>query len=215
MGDVDHRGRQLPVQVRDLDPRVHPQRRVEVRQGFVEQKQLRLAHDGPPDGDPLALAARKLRGVAVQIGIEVQHPRGIGDPLLDHLLRLAFLTQCQRHVLAHVQMRVKRVGLKHHRDAALRGRGPVDDVAGDAHIARGRILQPRDDAQERGLAAARRADENHEFAVLDAQADVFQDVDGAEGLAHMGQGQGGHCTGSLDETGRRGVAGTVISPPPR
>jgi hypothetical protein len=37
---------------------------------LVEQEQLRLAHDGPADGDALALAARQFRRAAVENGVK-------------------------------------------------------------------------------------------------------------------------------------------------
>jgi hypothetical protein len=47
---------------RDLDPHLDAQLGVEVRERLVEQEHLRLAHDGAPDGDALALAARERPG---------------------------------------------------------------------------------------------------------------------------------------------------------
>ena len=47
----------------------------------------------------------------------------------------------------------------------LAGGTTVDVGAVDQHAAGGRVLQPGDDAQQRGLAAARRADEDDELAV--------------------------------------------------
>ena len=48
------------LQLGDLEPHLHAQRRVEVGQRLVEQEGLRLAHDGAADGDALALAAGEL-----------------------------------------------------------------------------------------------------------------------------------------------------------
>ena len=39
------------------------------------------------------------------------------------------------------------------------------------------LLEPRDHAQKRGLAAARRADEHHELAVLHFQVDALDDLE--------------------------------------
>ena len=49
-------------------------------------------------------------------------------------------------------------------------------------LPRGRVLEPGDQPQQRGLAAARRADEDDELAVVDGEVDVGDDVDLAEGL---------------------------------
>jgi len=48
------------------------QRRVEVRQWFVEKKGRRLAHDRPADGHALALTAGKLSRPAFQVVGEVE-----------------------------------------------------------------------------------------------------------------------------------------------
>ena len=46
------------------------------------------------------------------------------------------------------------------------------------------LLEPRDHAQQRGLAAARGADEDAELPVLDGDVDAADDVRGAEVLLH-------------------------------
>jgi hypothetical protein len=46
----------------------------------------------------------------------------------------------------------------------------------------GDLLEAGDHPQQGGLAAARRADEHDEFAVLDLQLDVLQDLHVAVGL---------------------------------
>ena len=54
-------------------------------------------------------------------------------------------------------VRVERVVLEHHRDVALGRLEVVDHAAADRDLAAGDLLQPRDHAQQRDLAAARRA----------------------------------------------------------
>ena len=67
MGDVDHRRLQVLVQFGDLKAHVDTQRRVKVRQRFVKEKRRGAAHDGPADGDALALAARQLPRPPVEV----------------------------------------------------------------------------------------------------------------------------------------------------
>ncbi len=62
-----------------LDPHLHAQLGVEIGERFVEQEHLRFLHDRPPDGDALALAARQMRGLALQVGFQLQDARGLGD----------------------------------------------------------------------------------------------------------------------------------------
>ena len=57
MRDIDRGGAERLLQACDLEPHLHPQRRIEVGQWLVEKKGLRLAHDCPADRHPLALAA--------------------------------------------------------------------------------------------------------------------------------------------------------------
>lgn len=68
----------------------------------------------------------------------------------------------------------------------------------DQHAAGGRVLQAGDDAQQGRLAAARRADEDDEFAILDVEVDAFQHIDGAEGFLDILDLQRAHGCSSLD-----------------
>ncbi len=54
------------MQQREFSAHVAAQLGVKVRQRFIEQKHLRLTHDGAADGDTLALAARQFFGFALQ-----------------------------------------------------------------------------------------------------------------------------------------------------
>ena len=103
-------------------------------------------------------------------------------------------------VLAHRHVRPHRVGLEHHADiaqarrhmhAALRRR---DLVAADRDHAGGRLLQARDAAQRRGLAAAGRPEQHDDLARRDAEADVVdRRAADQELLAQMRDDQfGGH-----------------------
>ncbi len=47
------------------------------------------------------------------------------------------------------------------------------------------MLEAGEHAQQRGLAAARRADEDDELALGDVDGDAVQDLDGAEGFAKV------------------------------
>ena len=67
MGDVDHR-RTKRRAVRSVPSASARAGRVKVRQRFIEQKHLRVAHNRPADGDALALPARQRLGLAVHRG---------------------------------------------------------------------------------------------------------------------------------------------------
>ncbi len=168
------------MQLGDLHARLAAQRGVEVGQRLVEQEDLGLAHDRTPDRDALALAARHLARQPLQVRPQVQDLGGAVDLLLDH--RRIGLGQAQReaHVLGDGHVRVQRVALEHHRQVALRGRQARDVAAVEDDAAGGQRLEPGDQAQQRGLAAARRADEHGELAAGDGQVDALDRLHVAE-----------------------------------
>jgi hypothetical protein len=113
--------------------------------------------------------------------------------------------QGEGHVVVDGHVRVERVGLEHHGDAALRRRHVVHDHPVDLERAAGDLLQPRDHPQKRGLAAARGADEDDQFALFDVEIDVAQHRDGAAiGLLDIGQLQIGHVSTASACGSRRG-----------
>ena len=134
------------------------------------------------DGNPLALAARELAGPPIQVVGQVQRPGRRIDTAV--LLGLVDPGHAQREgdVLPHRHVRIKRVGLEHHRQAAL-GRRDVGGVrAVDQDCAGRDVLEPRDQSQERGLAAAGGPDEDAELSVLDVQVQRGNDLQVAKAL---------------------------------
>src|SRR6266516_599273 len=73
--------------------------------------------------------------------------------------------------------------LEHHADLLVANGGEpalahardLDPI--DEDLAAGRVVEPGDDAEQRAFAAARRPDDAHELAALDAEADAVQDLD--------------------------------------
>ena len=106
-----------------------------------------------------------------------------GDLALRHLGNL----QTEAHVGRHRHMRVQRVRLEHHRNAAL-GRLVVGDIGAiEQHLAVGALFQAGNHAKQGGLTAARRADENTELAMGDVQVEPVNDRGVAKGLADLAQ----------------------------
>ncbi len=133
---------------------------------------MRLDHHRPRQRHPLLLTARELCGLALGVGLHLHRRQG----LADHL-RLLFPgdfadIQPERHILRHRHVRPQRVGLEHHARVALVGRrvGDILAVEGDAPL--GRVDEPRDHAQQRGLAAAGRPEQEEQLAGLDGQVDA-------------------------------------------
>ena len=76
--DVHERAVEIALQVLELAAHLEPQQRVERRERLVEEVRARVAHDRAADRDALALAARELRGLAVEQRLDLQH---LGRPL--------------------------------------------------------------------------------------------------------------------------------------
>jgi chemotaxis methyl-accepting protein methylase len=154
--------------------------RKDIREMAVFAVQNLMAHR-----DTLALAAGQLARVAVEQLVQVQDARRVGQPFFGGGAIGAAQLQAEGHVLAHRHVRVQRIALKHHCDVAVLGLQVVDHLVGDQHVAAGDFFQASEHAQQRALAAARRADQHHELAVGDLEADAVDDLDLAVGLVDV------------------------------
>src|SRR5690606_21979408 len=99
----------------------------------------------------------------------------------------------EAHILGDAHMRIERVGLEDHRDAALGGVRGRDVAAADADRAAVGTFQPRDHAQQRRLPAARRPDEDDEFAALCCERYAADDLGGTEGFVEIAERQFRHA----------------------
>jgi hypothetical protein len=185
VGDVDRRDPQALVQLGQLRAHRDAQLGVEVGQRLVHQERRRLAHDGPAHGDALALPARQRAGPALEQLGESEHVGDLGDAALARGPVDPPQAQAEAEVAAHGQVRIQRVVLEDHRDVALARLEAGHVALADVHGAGRRLLDARDEPQQRRLAAARRAYEDHELAVVDLERHV---VDGARAVAkRLGQ----------------------------
>ena len=184
VGDVDHRRAQPAMQV-DRSPTASA--RAAWRRGSTAARRTgrpsacarwrgrsRRAVSGRPKagpaGGPATASSRRIAG-------------RLRDPLVD--LGLGLAGQLQRE--APCSRRPSCAGRAHRTGTPLRCRGPWAATsltrAVDGDVARGDRLEPGYHPQQRGLAAARRPDEHHEFAVLDGERYVLHGLDAAVLLA--------------------------------
>ena len=82
--------------------------------------------------------------------------------------------QAEGQVAAHRHLRIERVGLEHHADAAVLGLLPGDVLAVDEDLAVGDVEQAGDAVEQRRLAAARRAEQHEELALVDVEVEVVR-----------------------------------------
>ncbi len=154
MGDEERGDAQAALQLADLRAHLHAQLGIEIRQRLVEQEKLGLAHDGTAHRDALALPAGKLARLAIEEGGDAEQPGGVVDAAADLVPPHAADLEAIGHVVEHAHMRIERVVLEDHRDVAVRRLERRDVAAFDHHAALARRLQPRDDAEQGGFAAA-------------------------------------------------------------
>jgi hypothetical protein len=206
--DVQARHAERARQLLDLEPHLHAQFRVEVRERLVEEERRGLADDRAPHRHPLPLPAGELPRLAVEKLAELEDPRRMRDARLDVGAGHAADLEPVGHVVAHVHVRIERVVLEHHGDVPVLRLDVVHDAAADADLPRGDLLQARDHPQQRRLAAARGPDDDHELAVGDLQIHAVHDLCLPEGLAHAAQDHLGHASSAR-------VAAPLTSPSPR
>jgi hypothetical protein len=178
VGD-EHRTEPEPgVELVQLRPDEIPQAGVEVAQRFVEQHDVGPGDESTGEGDPLLLPTAELRRVPIeqlravdQLGGLLDPVLGVGTPELARLQRVA-------DVLAHGHVRPQGVGLEHHADVPL-VRAEVELLRRVEHVAVAEgdaplvgCLQAGHAAQRGGLAAAARAEQDEELALLDLEVQV-------------------------------------------
>ena len=124
------------------------------------------------------------RHLVEQMG-DAHHLGDFAHALVALGLLHALHAQPELDVLRHVLVREQGVRLEHHAESAVARLDIVGQAPVDADFAGGRVLEAGDHAQRRGLAAAGRADEHHELAVLDRAREVVDGDHRSEPLAEV------------------------------
>src|SRR5215813_2199788 len=167
-------GQPLALELADHPPHLAHEERSQSFRGLVEEEQVRVAHEGTPDGQHLLLAARQL---VRAIGAALAQP---GEELL-HALEAPAPAAVARHleILADGKRGKDAATLGHEGHPALHHtiRRPVRDVlALEAHAAVPGRGEADDGADERGLAHAVAAKDPEHLARLHAEGDALQHV---------------------------------------
>ena len=131
VGDVDHGRLELVVQPGELDPHLHAQGGVEVGERLVEQEHLGLATIARPIATRWRWPPDSSLGLRVEQLVEMQDARRLADLPAALLLGHPGQPQREAHIVADRHVRVERVGLEHHGEAALGRRHVVDALAVD------------------------------------------------------------------------------------
>ncbi len=183
--DVERRYGQAFLQLDDFGSHLHAQGRVEIGERLVHEKDARLAHDCSAERHALPLAAGQLLRPPLQNLLDAQQLRGLAHAVLDFELRDFSQPHAERHVREHVEVGKQRVILEDHRDIAVVRQFVGYVLAVKQDLAVGSDLEAGDDAHRRGLAAARWADEDNEFAIRRGKGEVLNGHNIAEPLPHV------------------------------
>ena len=90
-------------------------------------------------------------------------------------------------------MRIKRIGLEHHRNAPVGWFETGDVSAADFNRPGCRFFQTGNHAKQGRFAAARWPDQNGKGAMRDFEFDIRDDFDGAEAFIDMSEMNVSHC----------------------
>src|SRR5438876_2264778 len=179
--------REIEIALQPLELRSHAvaQLGIEIRERLIQQQKLWLHHQGACEREALLLASRKLGGIAIcqlfeRYGVQYSH-----YPVADILLAQLPYLEREGGVLKYVHVRPDGVGLEHHaeiapvgcnEDALLRR---IDQPTIGFDLAGSRLLQPRNRAQRRGLAAPRGSEQREQLTLRHLERDVLHGFDGA------------------------------------
>ncbi len=182
--DHHHRGAQVGAHLGDDLQHALARGVVQRAGGLVAQQHRRLLGNGAGDGHALLLAARELRRKVIA---PRQQAHAIQRLIHGHGRRGD--VGHQRHVLGHREAGDEVVELEDEADvlaAIARERGFVGAAQAqrlEPQVARAGHVQPAQQVQQRGLAAARGAEHHQELAARDVEVDVRQRADRRRSVA--------------------------------
>jgi hypothetical protein len=133
---------ELALQPIEFDAHLLPQPSVESRDWLVHQIRFRLAHQRPPNGDALALAAGKVRRQLIEKVSYVQRIRNLYHPSTNVLWVGPTRYQRKCQVLAGAHVRKQSEILEYHRQISIGRRKLGNIAAANENFAGIRCLKP-------------------------------------------------------------------------
>jgi hypothetical protein len=150
-GGVHHDRGPFPENFLKLHPKFFPKFVVEVDQGFVQQQQLGVLHQGTGDGSSLLLSAGQLCGHTVQHAFQMERFSRFADPPVDLLFRQTADFQGRGDVVVDGQGGVVDELLVDHGDASFSHGNAGHVLAVKDDFPAGGPVKSGHDAQQRGF----------------------------------------------------------------
>jgi hypothetical protein len=174
--DEQHRLAPLQPDALQLEVHVLTGHGVQGPERLVHEQHGRVVDEAPGDGHALLHAARQLPRVALLEAAQADQPQQLGAHAPVALPVEALHVDGQQHVVEHRAPGKQHRRLEDHADVAA---GAVDERAAQPRLAGGGRQDAGEDLEQRGLAAARGADDGHELALGDVERRAVQRHDGA------------------------------------
>ena len=154
MRDIDRRDLKLMMKMLDLGTGRDAKLGVEIRQRFIHQKDVWLAHNGAGQRHPLPLATGQGRRAAVQEFGQLDHFGGAAHALIMRCRIDLPDLQRKADILIDIHVRIEAIGLKDHRDIAVLRLKVIDHLPVNLDIAGGNLLEAGNHPHRRRLATA-------------------------------------------------------------
>ena len=189
----DEHERRPEVTVQPAELLLHRRSHGEVErcQRLVEQQYARLRRQRASERDALRLTTADLRWQAIRQVRQADELEQLLGARAPRMRTYPPYLQPEGDVLEHRQMREQRIALEREAERPRLRRPLGHALVAEVDLAGRRRLEPGDDAEQRGLAAAGRAEEGHELPLLDLEHDIAKRNDAAELLADAIESDGG------------------------
>ena len=177
MGHINHGSAQFLVQALNLSAHFITQLRIKIAQGFVKQKQARIADNSATDGNALPLPPRECLRQALQKRRDTEHISGAVHTFVN-FLRFKFAgAQTKCNIFKHIEIGVKRIILEYHGNVAVSWALPCNILVTNFNLACARFFKASNGAQQSGFAAARWANQHCEFSRWHFNVHAFHGVE--------------------------------------
>ena len=147
VGHHDHGGAEFSLEPPNLASHRLSQTGVEVADRLVEQVQVRLLHDRAADRHPLLFPSGNRLDSPIEERFDAEQTRDAFDALGDLAARGPPYAQRIGKIFAHGHVRIERIALEHHADAAVAGLNSRNFAISQEDVPFVDLLQPSNNPQ--------------------------------------------------------------------